>query len=84
LDDILIYSHNERGHEEHLRLVLQYFKKHRLYGKRSKCILFQREINYLVHVINGEGVMVYPNNIEAIIDWLAQRNAQPYGVGRIL
>ena len=28
IDDILIYSKNEKEHEEHLRMVLQNFREH--------------------------------------------------------
>jgi hypothetical protein len=37
IDDILVYSRNEDEHEEHLRLVLQKLRYHRLYVKLSKC-----------------------------------------------
>jgi hypothetical protein len=37
LDDILIYSKNEREHEEHLRIVLSRLREKKLYGKLSKC-----------------------------------------------
>jgi predicted metallopeptidase len=37
IDDILIYSKNDSGHEEHLRLVLQKLRDNQLYAKYSKC-----------------------------------------------
>jgi hypothetical protein len=37
IDDMLIYSRSEEEHEEHLRLVLQNLREHRLYAKLSKC-----------------------------------------------
>jgi hypothetical protein len=40
LDDILIYSRNEREHEEHLRIVLSCLRENKLYGKLSKCSFF--------------------------------------------
>ena len=46
LDDILIYSKNEREHEEHLRIVLSFLRENKLYGKLSKCSFFQEEIHY--------------------------------------
>jgi hypothetical protein len=33
IDDILIYSKNEREHDEHLRIVLQRLRDHKLYAK---------------------------------------------------
>jgi hypothetical protein len=57
LDDILIYSKNEREHEEHLRVVLSYLRENKLYGKLSKCSFFQKEIHYLGHIISDEGML---------------------------
>ncbi|GJS77719.1 putative reverse transcriptase domain-containing protein [Tanacetum coccineum] len=37
IDDILIYSHSKEEHEEHLKLILELFKKEELYAKFSKC-----------------------------------------------
>ena len=51
LDDILIYSKNEKEHEEHLRLVLTCLREHKLFGKLSKCSFFQKDIHYSGHVI---------------------------------
>ena len=35
--DILVYSENEKDHEEHLRIVLTRLRDHKLYAKFSKC-----------------------------------------------
>ncbi|GKB13791.1 retrotransposon protein, putative, ty3-gypsy subclass [Tanacetum coccineum] len=37
IDDILIYSRNEKEHEEHLKTILELLKKEELYAKFSKC-----------------------------------------------
>jgi hypothetical protein len=37
IDDILIYSKTEEDHADHLRIVLQRLRDHRLYAKFSKC-----------------------------------------------
>jgi hypothetical protein len=37
IDDILIYSKNEKEHAKHLQLVLQCLRDHKLYAKFSKC-----------------------------------------------
>jgi hypothetical protein len=36
IDDILIYSQNEKEHEEHLKMVLQQLREHQFYAKLSK------------------------------------------------
>ncbi|GJQ89241.1 putative reverse transcriptase domain-containing protein [Tanacetum coccineum] len=37
IDDIVIYSKNKKEHEEHLKAVMELFKKDKLYAKFSKC-----------------------------------------------
>jgi predicted metallopeptidase len=39
IDDILIYSKNDGEQREHVRLVLQKLREHKLYAKLSKCEL---------------------------------------------
>ncbi|GJX82274.1 putative nucleotidyltransferase, ribonuclease H [Tanacetum coccineum] len=66
IDDILIYSKTQEEHVEHLRLVLELLKKEKLYAKFSKCEFWLREVQFLRHVINGNGIHVDPSKIEAI------------------
>jgi hypothetical protein len=74
LDDILVYSKLEEEHEQHLRMVLQVLREHQLYAKLSKCSFYQRKIHYLGHIISKEGIVVDPEKVEAIREWLAPRN----------
>ena len=37
INDILVFSKTEEEHAEHLRLVLQKLREHKLYAKWSKC-----------------------------------------------
>jgi hypothetical protein len=71
IDDILIYSRTTEEHDEHLHLVLQCLREHKLYGKLSKCSFYQSRIHYLGHVISGEGIAVDPAKVEAIMEWPA-------------
>jgi hypothetical protein len=59
IDVILIYSNIREEHEEHLKLVLQVLRENQLYAKFSKCDFFQKQVQYLGHVI-FEGVADYP------------------------
>ncbi|GJW73912.1 putative reverse transcriptase domain-containing protein, partial [Tanacetum coccineum] len=73
IDDILIYFKTQEEHVEHLRLVLELLKKEKLYAKFSKCEFWLREVQFLGHVINGNGIHVDPSKIEAIKNWKALR-----------
>src|SRR3954464_10959919 len=69
LDDILVYSKNEEEHAEHLRLILEKLREHKLYAKYSKCEFWLPEVTYLGHVISKDGIVVNPERIQAILDW---------------
>ncbi|GJQ91246.1 putative reverse transcriptase domain-containing protein [Tanacetum coccineum] len=73
IDDILIYSKTQEEHEVHLGLVLELLKEKKLYAKFSKCEFWLREVQFLGHVINGDGIHVDPSNIEAVKNWEAPR-----------
>jgi hypothetical protein len=61
IDDILIYSRSGEGHEEHLRLVLQKLRVHRLYAKLSKCEFWMKQVAFLGHVILKGGIPMDPS-----------------------
>ncbi|GJZ24449.1 putative reverse transcriptase domain-containing protein [Tanacetum coccineum] len=73
IDNILIYSKTRDEHVEHLRLVLELLRKEKLYVKFSKCELWLREVQFLGHVINGDGIHVDPSKIAAVKNWKASR-----------
>ncbi|GJS78373.1 putative reverse transcriptase domain-containing protein [Tanacetum coccineum] len=73
IDNILIYSKTQEEHVEHLRLVLGRLKKEEPYAKFSKCEFWLREVQFLGHVINGDGIHVDPSKIEVVKNWKAPR-----------
>ncbi|GKB23203.1 putative reverse transcriptase domain-containing protein [Tanacetum coccineum] len=66
IDSILIYSRNEKEHEEHLKTILELLKKEELYAKFSKCEFWINTVKFLGHVINSSGIHVDPAKIEAV------------------
>lgn len=58
VNDILIYSHNEQLHEEHLRLTLEVLRKNKIYAKFSKCDFCMNEVLSLCHIIYKDGVLL--------------------------
>ncbi|WVZ89651.1 hypothetical protein U9M48_036030 [Paspalum notatum var. saurae] len=69
IDDILIYSKTEAEHEEHLRLVLQRLRKHKLYAKFSKCEFWIDEVCFLGHVVSKGGIAVDPSKVSTVMNW---------------
>ncbi|WVZ76442.1 hypothetical protein U9M48_024418 [Paspalum notatum var. saurae] len=69
IDDILIYSKTEAEHEEHLRLVLQRLREHKLYAKFSKCEFWIDEVRFLGHVVSKGGIAVDPSKVSTVTNW---------------
>jgi hypothetical protein len=78
IDDILVYSRSEEENEEHLHLVLQKLRDHRLYVKLSKCEFRLKQVTFLGHVISKGGISVDPSKIQDVLSWKA-----PTSVGDI-
>nr|GEZ92943.1 putative reverse transcriptase domain-containing protein [Tanacetum cinerariifolium] len=53
IDDILIYSKEEKEYEEHLKAILELLKKEELYAKFSKCEFWIPKVQFLGHVIDS-------------------------------
>ncbi|WVZ63546.1 LOW QUALITY PROTEIN: hypothetical protein U9M48_013170 [Paspalum notatum var. saurae] len=69
LDDILIYSKDEKEHEEHLRIVLTRLREHKLYAKFSKCAFWVIEVGFLGYILSEKGVAVDPSKVECVLNW---------------
>ncbi|EOY00105.1 Uncharacterized protein TCM_009605 [Theobroma cacao] len=63
------YTREVKKDEQHLKIVLQVLRDHRLYTKFSKCKFWLDSVSFLCHVISKEGVMVDPKKIEAVEKW---------------
>jgi hypothetical protein len=67
--DILIYSKIEDDHKTHVIEVLQVLRMNKLYANRKKCSFVQKEVEYLGHLISGQGVSADPIKIEDMLKW---------------
>ncbi|GJR97409.1 putative reverse transcriptase domain-containing protein [Tanacetum coccineum] len=82
IDDILIYSKSMEEHEVHLKLVLELLKKEKLFVKFSKCEFWLQEVHFLGHVVNSNGIHMYPSKIEAVKNWKVPKS--PSGIRSFL
>ena len=62
LDDIIIFSHDELQHLEHLEIFFGHLREAGLKMKCSKCDFFKSEIHYLGHLIHRKESVHYPTN----------------------
>ena len=69
VDDILIYSQSEWGHEYHLSIVLQLLRDHQLYAKFSKFEFCLIEVRFLGHVVSAPGVSVNLEKVKTVMRW---------------
>ena len=75
-DDILFYNKTLPDHIGHLRLVLETLAKHQLYAKQSKCMFACDGVEYLGHLISGEGVRTNPKKTAAMQQWLIPKDVK--------
>nr|GEX51326.1 putative reverse transcriptase domain-containing protein [Tanacetum cinerariifolium] len=68
IDDILIYLKDKKGHEEHLKAILELLKKEDLCAKFSKCEFWIPKVQFLGYVIDSQGIHVDPAKIKSVKD----------------
>ena len=66
LDDILIYSPDVPTHLVHMRQLFQRLREADLKLNREKCNFFKSHIQYLGHLISGEGIKPLTEKLESI------------------
>ncbi|GKB25633.1 putative reverse transcriptase domain-containing protein [Tanacetum coccineum] len=64
---------DEKEHEEHLKAILEFLKKEKLYAKFSIYIFWIPKVHFLSHVIDSRGIHVDPAKIESIKDWASPK-----------
>ncbi|EYB94915.1 hypothetical protein Y032_0166g90 [Ancylostoma ceylanicum] len=74
IDDILIATKTVERHYEVLCLVLTALRKANLKLKPQKCEFFKKEVSFLGHKINEEGVTTDPDKVCKIQQYPAPRN----------
>ena len=66
LDDILVFSPDKETHLEHLRSLFVKLREADLKLKEVKCNFLKKHIQYLGHIISGEGITPLPEKLESI------------------
>jgi hypothetical protein len=66
-DDILIYSTSWAEHLQHITIVFNELRAHRLHLKLSKCSFETASVAYLGHVISVDGVAMDTDKVAAVV-----------------
>ncbi|KRY56479.1 Uncharacterized protein T03_3767, partial [Trichinella britovi] len=68
LDDIILTGATDDEHRRTLKLVLGRLKEFGLRIRKEKCIFFQREVEYLGHILSSKGIRADPKKTAAIVN----------------
>ena len=82
LDDIVIYSSTQEGHDDLLDLVLRTLIAHRLFLNIKKSMFGYRRVKYLGMIVDGEGV--HPDPAKVLLVSQLQPPRDVTGVRRFL
>jgi transposase InsO family protein len=66
LDDILVFSPDVDTHLKHLAVIFERLKIADLKLKESKCNFFKKHLQYLGHLLSGEGIEPLQEKLESV------------------
>ena len=66
LDDILVFSPDMETHLKHLRILFERLQSADLKLKEVKCNFLKKHIQYLGHIVSGEGITPLPEKLDSI------------------
>ena len=75
LDDVIVFGRTFEEHKQRLADVLRHIHKAGLKLKPSKCQLFRPRVQFLGHIVSGEGIQPDPGNIAKVSNWPVPRHA---------
>ena len=69
LDDTIVYGRTFQEELERLEEVFRRFVSAGLKLKPSKCVLFQKSVAYLGHIVSKNGIETDPVKVERVCEW---------------
>lgn len=74
LDDIIVLGKTFEEHLANLRAVFRRFRLHNLKLKPKKCILLQRDLEFLGRRVSRGGISVQEAKTKTVVDWPVPKN----------
>ena len=76
LDDIPVFSPNEKTHVETMRRVLQILRNKRLYAKAKKCEFHKKEMELLGVRVSTKGFKMEDKKVTQVREWKPPKNVK--------
>jgi len=76
IDDILVATDTEEGHDELVEEVLKRLEENNLFVKPEKCKWKVREVEFLGVIISPKGVEMQKEKVERVLNWPVPRNVK--------
>ena len=74
VDDVLVETETEKGHNEIVEKVLKQLEKNDLYVKPEKCVWKVRKIGFLGVIIGPNGIEMEKEKMDGVLSWSEPKN----------
>jgi len=74
VDDVLVGTETEEGHDQIVEEILRRLEENDLYIKPEKCMWKVRKIGFLGVVIGPDGIEMEKEKVEGVLSWLEPKN----------
>ena len=74
IDDVIIVTETEEGHDEIVEEVLRRLEENDLFMKPEKCVWKVREVGFLGVIIEENRVRIEIEKVQGVIEWPVPRN----------
>jgi len=76
VDDVLVGTESEEGHDEIVKEILKRLEKNDLYIKPEKCVWKVRKIRFLGVVIGPNRIELEKEKVDEMLSWLEPKNVK--------
>ena len=76
VDDVLVGTEMEEGHNEIVEEVLKQLEENNLYVKPEKCVWKVRKIGFLGVIIGPNGIEMEKEKVDGVLSWPEPKNVK--------
>ena len=76
IDDVMIATETEEGHNEIVKEVLRRLEENDLFVKPEKCVWKIKEVGFLGVIIGEDGVRMEKEKVQEVIEWPVSRSVK--------